>query len=147
MAKIGLFEKTPERWFDFDNDTEVLLKHVSKEALAALMEKAEKVSKKTGIKPAVAYDVFLGRAAVLNWRKKDDHDHPGFLLPDGALFNFTPENRDRLMRLYREFSSFVFTNSTLATGFLENDAIEPVTDDDLFGLEDLIADDETEPKN
>jgi hypothetical protein len=129
----------------YDEDTEVLVRHINKEALAELMKKADKAAKKLGGKESILYDIFLGRAAVLSWRKKDEHTAPGFLTPDGSPLQFTDDNRDKLMRHVREFSSFVFNVATSSESFLDKESSD-VELEDLSGLESLIGGD-TDVKN
>lgn len=146
MAKVGIFEAAPQKWFPFDADTEVLVEYVDKETLSKLIKQANEVSQKVKTPQGVAYDMFLGKKAVIGWRKSDDHGHPGFILPNGSALPFTAENRNMLMTRYREFSEFVFQKSTTASLFLSDDpdmvATDPAT------IEKLLEEyEDTEPKN
>lgn len=102
MAEIGVFDGERKKWIPFDEDTEVLVKLVTKEELRAIANKSAKM----GQKSAEAADKLLGRAAVLGWRKFDDPTHPG-LVVGGQPLEFTPENIDMLMTRSIEFSRFV----------------------------------------
>jgi len=138
MAKVGIFETPPKKWFDFDPDTEVLIQHVDKEAMARLLKQAGEAAQKVKAKAGVVSDMFLGKAAVHGWRNKKDHDHPGLLLPGGDPLHFSPENRNTLMTRCREFSEFVFTTSTNAAGFLDDGANGLL--DDPAAIETLLGD-------
>lgn len=86
------------------------------------------VSQKLKTPQSTAYDMFLGKKAVVGWRNIKDHNHPGLLLPGGAPIPFTAENRNMLMTKSREFSEFVFQKSTNASLFLLADEGEEVAD-------------------
>lgn len=145
MAKIGIFNEAPQKYIQFDEDTEVLIRFVDKEELAGLIRKANEVAQKVKTPQNMAYDMFLGKKAVLGWRNIKDHNHPGLLLPGGEPISFTPENRNMLMTRSRDFSEFVFQKSTNSALFLES-APEGLVDPST--LEKLLEDmDDDDPKN
>jgi len=148
MARIGIFEEPPKKWFMYDSDTEVLISYVDKAALAKLVRSADEAARKLKENPDTVLDIFLGKAAVHSWRKEKDHDHPGLTLPNGAAIPFTNENRNKLMRHCAPFSSFVLAKSTSPAGYL--DETEPTLGDDDTTLEKLLDEfelDGSEPKN
>lgn len=146
MAKVGIFEEAPKKWFTFDSDTEVLIQYVDKESLSKLIKRAGEVAQKLSTPQGVAYDMFLGKAAVHGWRKEKDHNHPGFTMPDGSALPFTAESRNLLMTRYREFSEFVYQKATSTAGFLVEDPA--MLTDDPATLEKLLEDyEETDAKN
>ncbi len=151
MAKVGIFKQTPEKYFDYEDDTEVLLRYVSKDAMSEVIKKADSAAKKLGTSSSKLYDIFLARAAVIGWRKKGPVPdeafvsgfHPGLVMPDGAPFPYTPENRDAVSAQDRAFSAFVLHKSTDAVGFMDDGhIISDMTDEDLRGLEHLVKEDE-----
>jgi len=146
MAKVGIFEKAPQKWIQFDSDTEVLIEYVDKETLSKLIKQANEVSQKVKTPQGMAYDMFLGKKAVQGWRHSEKHDLPGFVLPSGEPLYFNAENRNTLMTKYREFSEFVFQKSTTAALFLVDDEGE-VTDDPATIEKLLEAYEDQEPKN
>lgn len=146
MAQIGIFEKAPQKWIQYDEDTEVLLEYVDKEALTKLMKQANEAAQKLKMPQGTVYDMFLGKKAVHGWRNIKDHSHPGLLLPNLQPIAHTPENRNLLMTKSRDFSEFVFQKSTNATIFLEVDPDEPPADSATLEklMNELVEDD---PKN
>jgi len=147
MAKVGIFEEAPKKWFTFcDTDTEVLIQYVDKEALSKLIKRAGEVAKKLSTPQGVAYDMFLGKAAVHGWRKEKEPTQPGFTMPNGSPLPFTAENRNLLMTRYREFSEFVYQKATATAGYLVED--QATLTDDPATLEKLLEDyEETDAKN
>lgn len=150
MAKVGIFDTPPRRWFSYDNDTEVDLEFISKERMGKIVTKADSAAKKVGGAQGVIYDMFLGKAAAHGWRHKDQEknpSHPGLLLPNGNPIPFSEENRNLLMRSCAEFSTFVFRTCTDSAKFLE----ETVLLDDQKTLDELLAEvdlkEDGEPKN
>ena len=143
MAKVGIFSTPPEKHFLYGGDTEILIRYINKEELSKIIQKSDSVAKKLGANNSSLYDIFLGRAAVLGWRKQDDHEHPGLEMPDGSAIPFTDENRDKMMKRCREFAAFVLRYATDSQGFLENGVIlDDLNDEDLKGLETLIKEDD-----
>ncbi len=138
MAKVGVFTVAPKMWFSYDADTEVELEFISKERMGKIVKKADDAAKRVGGTASVVYDMFLGKAAVHGWRNKDDHNHPGLLLPNGNPIPFSEENRNLLMKSCSEFSTFVFRNCTGSESFLEETVVEdPKTLDDLVAEMDI----------
>lgn len=143
MAKIGVFNEAPQKYIQFDEDTEILLRYVDKEELAGLIRKANEISQKLKTQQNMAYDMFLGKKAVLGWRNIKDHNHPGLLLPGGEPISFTPENRNMLMTKSRDFSEFVFQKCTDASLFLASAPEELVDGTTLEKLLEDMGDDES----
>ena len=150
MAKVGLFDAPPRKWFPYDSDTEVELEHISKDRMNKIVNKAEDAAKKTGSAQGMIYDMFLGKAAVHGWRHIDQAQnpgHPGLLLPNGNPLCFSDDNRNLLMKGCAEFSGFVYRTCTGSLNFLEED---PVVDDQKT-LNELLAEadleEDGEPKN
>jgi hypothetical protein len=143
MAKVGLFAAPPKKWFQFDEDTEVLIEHADKEDLSELTKKAEEKSRKFKANAAVLYDIFFGRKKLHGWRKIKEHNHPGLLSPeDGAPIEFTPQNRDKMMMKCQDFSSFVFQKSINATNFIGDNEVEEGEEKDLETLLDRLDEEE-----
>ena len=150
MAKVGIFDAPPRKWFPYDADTEVDLEFISKERMNKILTKAEAAAKKMGSPQALVYDMFLGKAAVQGWRHIDQEknpDHPGLLLPNGNPLHFSEGNRNLLMRGCAEFSGFVYRTCTGSAHFLDEDLVV----DDQKTLDELIAEadleEDGEPKN
>lgn len=143
MAKIGIFEEAPQKWFRFDADTEVLLQHIDKGRVNTILMQGAEAAKKMKAKAGDMQDIMLGKAAVFGWRNTERHDEPGFLLPDGSPIPFTPENRNRLMTKSKLFSDFVYRVCTDERQFLEQEApaLEP---EDLKDLDELLEELEKE---
>ena len=120
MGKLGIFDDEKKQWLQFDEDTEVLIKLITKEGLRKIMQKATKRSKLTGEDIADISDALLGREAVLGWRKIEDHNHPG-LIVSGQPLPFTPENINMLMKKSIAFSRFVNDACVDETAFLKED--------------------------
>jgi len=128
MGKVAIFEddEVREKWFPYDDDTEVLLAYIDRQGLQKINTKTIKAGKLTGTAQADYSNCLLGHKAVKGWRKIKDHDHPG-LIVKGQPLPFSLENIDLLMTKSLEFSRFVN---------------ERCTDAELFDIED-----EEEPKN
>lgn len=150
MATIGVFDFPPRKYFDFDEDTEVEIEFISKDRMNKLIKKAEEAHRKLKTPQNLIYDMFLGKAAVHNWRHKDQEKnpgHPGFRLPGGSVLPFNGENRNMLMEKSSDFSNFVLRTCTSPALFLEEDPAA----EDLQTLGDLLEDfdleEEQTPKN
>ena len=122
MARIGLFNAEQTRWLRFDSDTEIQIRFLNKEDLAAITKKAVKRAKMTGEDLDRISNQMVGEAAVKGWRNSDNHDHPGLLDAEGAQIPFTPGNRDLLMRYCREFANFVNEAAIDSQRFIEQGA-------------------------
>lgn len=150
MAKVGIFDTPPQKWFKYDDDTEVLIQFVDKDAMAKLVRSGEDAAKKLKEDSNVLLDVFLGKKAVLDWRHVDQEKcpgHPGLVLPDGSPIPFNGENRNMLMRRCSAFARFVLAKAATESGFLED---QPLTlADDNTTLETLLdeMDGDDDPKN
>jgi len=138
MAKVGVFEEAPEKWFRYDSDTEVLLKHVPKSRVNTILMQGAEVARKMKAKAGDLQDIYLGKEAVRGWRKIDNHDEPGFLLPDGSPIPFVPENRNKLMTKSKRFSEFVYGTCTDENKYLE-DEFPQLDGEDLKELDDLLG--------
>jgi len=123
MGEIGIFDEERKRWIQFDEDTEVLIRFVDRRELRKIQNKAEKTARLTGVDADEIANKYLGRAAVLGWRKIDDHSHPGLTLK-GQPLPYTPENVDMLMTRSLEFSRFVNENCINSKLFLQEEEIE-----------------------
>ena len=119
MAKLAIFTDDQIRSFDFDEDTCVDLKYLTKDAALKLNKDVEKIVNRTGADWSVVWNQKLGEAVVVRWYHRTIDGHPGFTLPDGTPIPYTPDNRDMLMRHCREFSLFVGENSVAAKEYLE----------------------------
>lgn len=148
MAKIGVFDEAPQKWFRYDMDTEVRLQYINKGAVNTILMQGAEVAKKMKARAGDMQDVLLGKAAVLGWRKIEDETHPGFLLPDGTPVAFTPENRNRFMTKSRNFSEWVYRICTDEMQFLPDEVpvleVEDLKDVDAL-LEELAL--EEKPGN
>lgn len=122
MAKLGIFDETPKRFIQFDEDTEVLLSYLGKEEALELSKQVDKIVSRTGADRVKVWNQKLGEQAVHGWRHLQNHDLPGFTYPDGRPIPFTPENRDLLMKSCREFSVFVGEQVIDARVFMEIEA-------------------------
>ena len=122
MARVAIFEddEVRQKWFQYDEDTEVLISYIGRQDLQKINNKASKAGKLTGTAHTDYFNCLVGRKAVKGWRKAKDHDHPG-LIVKYQPFPYTQENLDLLMTRSLEFSRFV------------NDRC---TDAELFDLED-----------
>jgi hypothetical protein len=139
MARVGIFEKPPRKYFKYDTDTEVELEFIDKKTLDAVIKSANEAAQKVKTPQGMVYDMFLGKKAVHNWRRINDHTHPGLLLPNGEAIAFTSANRNMMMTGSRDFSEFVFRNATNATGFLDDEPAGQVGQvDDPATLEALL---------
>jgi len=137
MAKIGVFEEAPQKWFRFDADTEVLLKHIEKGRVNAILLQGAEAAKKMKARGSDVQDIFLGKETVFGWRKVDAHEEPGFLLPDGTPLPFTAANRNLLMTKNRRFAEWVFATSTNDLAYLDEDG--PLLEaSDLKDLDELL---------
>ncbi len=137
MAKIGVFEEAPQKWFKFDSDTEVLLKHIEKGRINAILLQGAEAAKKMSAKSSDVQDIFLGKEAVFGWRKVDAHKEPGFLLPDGSPLPFTAANRNLLMTKSKRFAEWVFNVCSNDLAYLDEDTPQ-LEAGDLKGLDELL---------
>lgn len=104
--RYELADEGREKYFQYDEDTEVLIQLITKPQLREIAKQAAKKAKVSGQDQADIADKLLGRAAVKGWRKIGDPSHPG-LIVGGQPLTFTPENIDLLMRRSLKFSRFV----------------------------------------
>lgn len=119
MARIGIFQGEKKRWVQYDQDTEILIKHIGKPALSEINQKAQKTARLSGADAKDLFNQRLGRAAVLGWRNIDDHQHPGFIVDEQPL-PFSEQNLDMLMRESLEFSAFVNAEAIDSQQFLDD---------------------------
>ncbi|MBA4395705.1 MAG: hypothetical protein C0407_19300, partial [Desulfobacca sp.] len=80
--------------------------YVTRQDLRKINSKSSKASRLAKEDMSDYSNCLLGRAAVLGWRKVDDHDHPG-LIVKGRPFPFSQDNLDILMTKSLDFSKFV----------------------------------------
>jgi len=106
MGNFDFTEGEKRKWIQFDSDSEVEIKLITKQELREIVKTAAKRAKLTGEDQADIADRLLGRAAVKGWRKVGQPDHPG-LLANGEPLPFTLENIDRLMTKSLKFSRFI----------------------------------------
>lgn len=109
MGEIKIFGKgeKPQTWFDFDEDTEVLIEYTQKEDLEEIRQISSRQAKMTRSENVDSIaNVLLGKRKVKGWRKKDDHSHPG-LIVNGEPFPFSEQNVSFLMQKSLDFSAFV----------------------------------------
>jgi hypothetical protein len=119
MAKVAIFDDTPRRCVQFDEDTEVRLSYLSKEEALALNKEVDKIVSRTGADRSVIWNQKLGQRCVHGWRNMSDHSHPGLVYPDGRPIPYSDANRDMMMKSCREFSIFVGENCIDPQVFLE----------------------------
>lgn len=136
MAKIGVFQTNPRKWFPYDSDTEILIEYLDKSRVNTILMNGAESAKKMKAKSSPIQDVFLGKAAIHGWRNTKDENHPGLLLPNGDPIQFTPENRNMLMAKSQQFSEFVYRTCTDENNFLEEESL--LNGDDLQGLDELL---------
>jgi hypothetical protein len=109
MGEIKIFEKgeKPQVWFDFDEDTEVLIEYTDKEDLEDIRATAARMAKlaRSENVDRIA-NILLGKRKVKGWRNKYDHSHPG-LIVNGKPFPYSEENVAFLMQKSLDFSAFV----------------------------------------
>ena len=109
MAEIKIFDKEPkpQKWFDFDEDTEILVEYTEKEDLDEIRAQAARQSRMTLRENIdVIANGLLGQRKVKGWRKKDDPAQPG-LIVNGQPFPYSEKNAAYLMRKSLDFSNFV----------------------------------------
>lgn len=119
MAKVAIFEESPLRWLEFDEDTDIALEYLSKEEGTALNKDVEKIVNRTGSDWASVWNRKLGERVVKGWRNRNDTSQSGLTFPNGTPIPFTPENRDMMMKSCREFALFVGENAINAKVFLD----------------------------
>ena len=119
MGKVAIFDDEQVRTFEFDEDTDVDLLFLTKEDALKLSKEVEKIVNRTGGDFSVIWNQKLGEKVIRGWRNRFNADHPGFVMPDGAPIQFTPENRDMMMKRNREFSLFVGENAVNAKEFID----------------------------
>ena len=120
MADLGIFDDVQEKWVQFDEDTEVLIRFVDRETLDRITRKSDKAARMSGSDDRKIFNKLLAEAAVHGWRNIDNHDHPGLRVNRQPLL-FTPENRDMLMKRSNEFAGFVNTTCINSRLYLEED--------------------------
>lgn len=120
MGEIAVFEKDkkPNKWIQYDVDTEVLIFYQDREDLNAIRIKAEKNARLTGANSSKLMDIYLGRKAVGGWRKIEDHKHPGLTI-GGKPIEFNERNLDMFMTKSNEFARFVNEKCVDSPEFLE----------------------------
>jgi hypothetical protein len=110
MGNIAVFKEAPQKWLQYDIDTEVLIEYQSKKALDDIRKKGRKIARINRIEDLEGIiNQLTGRAAVKGWRKTTDHKHPGLMI-DNKPLEFKTENIDMLMEVSTDFSFFVNTS-------------------------------------
>ena len=123
MGELKIFDKgdKPQGWFDFDEDTEVLIEYTEKEDLEEIRQIALRQAKMARSENVDSIaNVLLGKRKVKGWRKKDDHTHPG-LIVNGEPFPYSEKNIAFLMQKSLDFSAFVNDICTKLKLFSEAD--------------------------
>ena len=121
MGELIFFDKgkKPQKWIQFDEDTEILLEYTEKDDLDELKEKAIEMAtvnqREDGDK---IFNMLLGKEKVKGWRKIDDHNHPGFIM-EGKPFEFNEKNVKFMMNRHLRFSQFVSKNILKLKNFVE----------------------------
>jgi len=118
MSELDIFTKERKKWIQFDKDTEVLIKHIGKEELNAILKKARKEASMSGMDAGIVSNRRFGAAAVHGWRKIGEPEQPGIIVGGNPL-PFTPENLAMLMAKSTKFSNFVNLSAVDAEEFLE----------------------------
>lgn len=125
MEISGLKNETLTAWIQFDDDTEVLIAHVSRQGLRALNKKATSTTfvrhQKTKETDSNEADRLLGREAVKDWRALPGRS--GFTM-NGESYPYSPENCDFLMEKYNEFANFVNETAIELSNFVEEEKEE-----------------------
>jgi hypothetical protein len=106
MAELGIFEKPPQEYVQFDEDTEVLIEYLPPDELKDETRAAEKIAKRARVE---VNDILLPRIAercVKHWRKITDHKHPGFVV-EGNPIEFNKANLLLLVKRSYEFKKFI----------------------------------------
>ena len=140
MGELDIFDVAPEKFFSFDDDSEVLIQYQGKEVLSKIGTKAAEIERKTGASASVLMNKLTGRVAVKGWRKKADHKHPGLTI-GGQPLPFTPQNVDVLMTKSIDFSNFVNQKC------IDSKAFRTVSDVDIDDLAaEMFGDDINKPE-
>ncbi len=112
--ELGNLCQDIEVWAPFGEDAEVLMRHVPKDELIAISEKATKRKwvnhRMTEEVDPVLANRFLGRAAGRDWKS---------LTMNGEPFPFSVENLDLLMDKSYIFSNFINQAATDISTFME----------------------------
>lgn len=119
MAKCAIFDDEQTKVIEYDADTDVVLAYLTKEEAVKLNKDVEKIVSRTGADWSLVWNQKLGERVVKGWYNRFDANHPGFVMPNGTPIQFTPENRDMMMKRNREFSLFVGQNTVDAQVFLD----------------------------
>lgn len=146
MAELDIFDVAPEKYFPYDDDSEVLIQYQGKEVLSSIVRKAEEIERKTRVPAKDIANKLTGRKAVKHWRKTTDHEHPGLTI-GGKAVEFTPANIDMLMTKSIDFSNFVNQKCIDSRAFRDNvDVNIDSIADELFGSK-AEAEEENDQKN
>jgi hypothetical protein len=122
VAKLALFDVAQDKWLEFDQDTDLCIEYLDKEAAGELSKAVDKLCVRTGGDRMAVWNQKLGERCLKGWRKRADTGNPGLTFPDGSPIPFTPENRDMLMKRCREISLFVNENAVNPGIFLDQQA-------------------------
>ena len=125
MDLSGLKNDVLTAWMPFDDDTEILMAHVSREDLRKLKKQATSPKfirhQKTEETDPKEADRLLGRVAVKDWRPLPDRK--GFTMK-GEQFPYSPESCDFLMERFNEFANFVNEKAIEFSNFVEEEKEE-----------------------
>jgi hypothetical protein len=123
MAEVMIFEGSKEKYILFDEDTEVLLRHIDAAKLRKLRAKGQKMANLGGGAEAEHNNRLIGEEAVQGWRHVDQvkfPGHPGFIM-QGQPVPFNEVNRNKFMGHWLKFSNFVNENTTDSESFAEQE--------------------------
>lgn len=125
MGDVAIFDGPKEQFIQFDNDTEVLIRHIDAAKLRKLRAKGQKMASMGGGAEAEHTNRLIGEEAVRGWRKIGQPDHPGFVMKNQPM-PFNESNRNLFMGQWLKFSNFVNENCTDSESFaeLENERTE-----------------------
>lgn len=123
MGQLGVFDDDRSRWLRFDEDTEVRIRFLPRDALRKIQRKAEQTARLTGASASDIADAMVGHEAVLGWRKVGEHGHPGLVVNNKPL-PFSLENVEMLMKRSSEFFRFVDENVINSRQFLQEERDE-----------------------
>ena len=119
MGKCAIFSDEQIKTIEYDEDTDVILAYLTKEEAVKLNKEVEKIVNRTGSDWSLNWNQKLGERVIKGWKHRTDPGHPGFVMPDNTPIDFTPANRDMMMRRNREFSIFVGQNAIDCQLFLD----------------------------
>lgn len=120
MAERAIFDGERKEWVEFDEDTEVLIRFISKEELREIGKATDKAARNRPQDRAEIFSRNFALKSVLGWRKIGEPSHPGFTLK-GQPFPFNEENLLTLIQKDYDFSQKVGEYGIDAHYFLERE--------------------------